>query len=398
MVDLSSRSEIAAFLAMDVLRDAKLRSQRGEDICHMEVGQPGGGAPRLVRERAKEVIDSDLIGYTEALGIAPLRERISRHYMEAYGAAVTPDQIIITTGSSAGFLLSFLATLDVGDRVAIMQPGYPCYREIISVVGLEAEPLSIGPDTFWVPDYSAVERAIIENNVKALLFASPANPTGAMIGNDEMQAIIELTRRHNVWLFSDEIYHGLTYGAPPVTAACTSRANPDKLDKNWAANDHVIVLNSFSKYYSMTGWRIGWMVVPPALTRVMEKLNQHLYISAPTLSQHAAIAAFDAVDELEEIKAHYKRNRECLMTGLSEAGLGQFAPADGAFYIYTDVSHFTDDSLAFSGRLLDEYGIAACPGLDFDPVHGHHMMRFSYAGSCDEVEEAVRRLKARPLT
>lgn len=387
MIDPSNRSDISAFMAMDVLRNAKLRQQQGEAICHMEVGQPGGAAPRLVRERAKAMIDSDVLGYTEALGITALRERISLHYADTYGLNISSEQVVITTGSSAGFMLSFLATLDVGDRVAIMEPGYPCYREIIKVLGLEAVPLPIGFETGWVPDIHDVREAIETKGVKALLFASPANPTGAVVGNDDLSEIIELTARHKVWFFSDEIYHGLTYGTMPRTAA----------GQGSQLNDHVIVLNSFSKYYGMTGWRIGWMVVPPRLTRVIEKLNQHLFISAPTLSQHAAIAAFEAVDELEEIKAQYMRNRVCLLEGLDAAGIKRFAPPDGAFYVYADVSDFTDDSFLFSQRLLETYGIAACPGGDFDPVQGHKMMRFSYAGSAPEVEEAARRLAARPL-
>lgn len=387
MISPSRRSEIAAFLAMDVLRAAQMKSRAGEAICHMEVGQPGGQAPRLVRERAKAAIDAEKLGYTEALGLSELRARISQHYSDAYDVAVAPEQVVVTTGSSAGFVLAFLGLLDAGARVGIMQPGYPCYREILAVLGLEPTPLEVGFERGWVPRLADVERAIVEKGVKALLFASPANPTGAVLPVAEMTAIIELCRRHDVWFLSDEIYHGLDYEAPVRTA----------VGMGGELNDHVIVINSFSKYYAMTGWRIGWMVVPKRLVRVMEKLNQHLFISAPALSQHAAIAAFEAVEELEALKAQYARNREILIEGLAAAGISRIAPPDGAFYVYADVSRYTDDSLDFSGWLLETYGIAACPGVDFDPELGRQMMRFSYAGPEAEVIEAVRRLKARPL-
>lgn len=391
MRNLSARGDIAAFLAMDVMREAKAKSLAGAAICHMEVGQPGTKAPRLVRERAKQMIDGEKLGYTEALGIPLLRQRIARHYKDCYGAVVSAEQVVITTGSSAGFVLAFLATLDVGDAVAIMRPGYPCYREILKVLGLKVVDLPVGFDNGWVPTEAQVSEAIELHDVKAVLFASPANPTGAVVPPARLEAISNLLRAKGVWLLADEIYHGLVYEAASPTAARLGGATgPGDYP------DHVIILNSFSKYYSMTGWRVGWMVVPPALTRRMEKLNQHLFISAPALSQEAAVAAFDAVEELEAIKAQYARNRQILTEGLVAAGIERFAPPDGAFYIYADVSRFTDDSLGFSATLLEEYGIAASPGVDFDDVDGRYMMRFSYAGAEAEVIEAVRRLKARP--
>ncbi len=392
MRDLSARGDIAAFLAMDVMREAKAKSLAGAHICHMEVGQPGTKAPQLVRERAKRAIDGEKLGYTEALGIWPLRERIARHYKEKYDADVGAEQVVITTGSSAGFVLAFLATLDVGDAVAIMRPGYPCYREILKVLGLKVVDLPVGFDNGWVPTEAQVSEAISRHGVKAVLFASPANPTGAVVPPAALEAISNLLRARGVWLLADEIYHGLVYEAASPTAA--------NLNGSGGAErypEHVIILNSFSKYYSMTGWRVGWMVVPPRLVRRMEKLNQHLFISAPALSQEAAVAAFDAVEELEAIKGQYARNRDILTEGLVAAGIDRFAPPDGAFYVYADMSKFTDDSLGFSARLLADYGIAASPGVDFDNVDGRYMMRFSYAGAEGEVIEAVHRLKARPL-
>ncbi len=384
MISLSKRGKIESFLAMDVMREAGDLASRGASICHMEVGQPGTPAPLLVRERAKRALDEELIGYTEALGQRSLRERIAVHYKETYDVTIETSQVIITTGSSAGFILSFLATLDAGDHVAITRPGYPCYREILKALDLIPVEIPVGFHNDWMPLTEEITKAIEEFDVKAILLASPANPTGVVFEQDRLKSLIDLARRKNIWFFSDEIYHGLTYDRTDDTALSF-------LDHD---DQQVIVLNSFSKYYSMTGWRIGWMVVPKDLVRRMEKLNQHLFISAPCLSQIAATVAFDARDELENLKKQYYRNREILTNGLVAAGFGRFASPDGAFYVYTDVSDFTDDSLSFSKLLLREHGIAASSGIDFDKIDGKHMMRFSYAGTEADVIEAVRRLKA----
>lgn len=383
MTVFSKRGDIAAFLAMDVMREALIKTRAGVDICHMEVGQPGTPAPLLVRQRAHKALDEELIGYTEALGLPALRERIARHYQDYYGTAISAEQVVITTGSSAGFLFAFLGTLDVGDRVAIARPGYPCYREIIKALDLEPCYLPLGFENNWSPKLDEISQLIEEKGVKAILLASPSNPTGVVLDDQLVKDIAALCAAKGVWFFMDEIYHGLIYDRDVRTAA--------------GINDATIVLNSFSKYYCMTGWRIGWMIVPHNLVRQIEKLSQHLYISAPTLSQFAALAAFDATDELEVIKATYKRNREILMNGLLSAGIKRLAPADGAFYIYADMSEFTDDSLAFSKGLLESHGIAACPGLDFDEEQGRYMMRFSYAGDEGQVLKAVQRMKAKPF-
>ena len=380
---LSRRGAIGAFLAMDVMREAREKSRAGAAICHMEVGEPGGPAPLAVRALAKQRLDEGLIGYTEALGLPDLRARIARHYRERYEVAVAPEHVVVTTGSSAGFVLAFLATLDAGERVAIMRPGYPCYREILKALDLVPVDLPVGFEGGWHPSLHDIERAIEKEGARALLLASPANPTGVLLADGFITQVAELCVAKNVWLMMDEIYHGLIYEKSTMTTA--------------GLNDRVIVLNSFSKYYSMTGWRIGWMVVPAFLTRPLEILSQNLFISAPTLSQMAAVAAFESYDELEAMKAGYARNREMLRSGLMDLGFSKIAPLDGAFYAYVDVSDFTNDSLAFSHTLLEEYGIAACPGVDFDPVNGHQMMRFSYAGRGDEIAEALKRLKARPL-
>lgn len=384
MISLSKRGKIESFLAMDVMREAGDLEDSGASICHMEVGQPGTPAPFLVRERAKEALDDELIGYTEALGQRSLRERIAQHYKENYDVSIEADQVIVTTGSSAGFILSFLATLDAGDHVAITRPGYPCYREILKALDLIPVEMPVGFHNDWMPSLDDMTQAIEEHDIKAILLASPTNPTGVVFEQDRLKSLVDMAGRRGIWFFSDEIYHGLTYESKADTA----------LSFVEQGDQPVIILNSFSKYYSMTGWRIGWMVVPKDLVRRMEKLNQHLFISAPGLSQIAATAAFDASDELEGLKKQYTRNREILTNGLIAAGFGRFAPPDGAFYVYVDVGDFTSDSLEFSKLLLREHGIAASSGLDFDRVDGGGMMRFSYAGTEADVIEAVKRLQA----
>ncbi len=388
MISLSRRGKIESFLAMDVMREASDLALKGASICHMEVGQPGTPAPLLVRERAKQALDEELIGYTEALGQRALRERIALHYKETYDVSIDMSQVIITTGSSAGFLLSFLATLDAGDHVLITRPGYPCYREILKALDLIPVEVPVGFHNNWVPTSEEISETIQKYDVKAILLASPANPTGGVLDKDKLNSLVSLADEKGIWFFSDEIYHGLTYEQPADTALSSLQSSQSQ-----NSEQQVIILNSFSKYYSMTGWRIGWMVVPKTLVRRMEKLNQHLFISAPALSQIAATVAFDARDELENLKGQYAQNREILTNGLIEAGFERFAPPGGAFYVYVDVSEFTDDSLDFSKQILRDYGIAASSGLDFDRIDGNHMMRFSYAGTESEVIEAVRRLK-----
>ncbi len=371
---------VAPFLAMDVLAAATAKERRGESVVHMEVGQPSAPAPRAAREAAMRALEAGRIGYTEALGIGPLRERIARHYRDAYGVTIAPEQVVVTTGSSAGFVLGFLGLFDAGSRVAITAPGYPAYRNILEALDIEAVALPLERASGYVMTAAMVERAHAERPLSGILAMSPANPSGTMIGAAALAALGETCRRLGLWFVSDEIYHGLTYGEPARTAL--------------AVDEDAVVVNSFSKYFCMTGWRIGWLVVPPRLVRTVERLAQNLYISPPYLSQVAALAAFDATEELEAVKAGYARNRALLLDAFPALGLGDTHPVDGAFYIYADVARFTNDSVAFCRRMLDEAGVAATPGVDFDAGEGGHYVRFSFAGSHDDCAQAVARLKA----
>jgi len=374
---VSRRGDVEPFHAMDVLAQANRLRREGADVVSMAVGQPSDPAPLLVRQAAERGLREGRIGYTDSLGLAGLREAISHHYTEHYRVSVPPHRIAVTTGSSAAFNLAFLAMFDAGDRVAIAAPGYPAYRNIMAALGIEVVEIELGSDAFLHAGHLRAAQA--EKSVKGVLFASPANPTGALIPEPDLRDMMETARELGIAVISDEIYHRLSYAGPDVTAL--------------QFDDDVVVINSFSKYYCMTGWRIGWMVLPEALVRQVERVQQSLYISAPELSQIAAIAAFDATDELELVKARYAQNRQLLMTRLPELGFRLAAPMDGAFYAYCDVSQLTNDSMAFARRMLAEAHVAATPGRDFDPLAGHRTMRFSYAGSPAEMVEATARIE-----
>ncbi len=374
---LARRGEISPFIVMDVMRAAHERAAAGEDVLHLEVGQPGTSAPRAVLDAAKRALDGERLGYTVAVGIPPLRARIAQHYREAYGVQVDPDRIMITPGSSGGFLLSFLAAFDPGDRVALAAPGYPCYRNILSVLGNEPVLLPVGPEERFQPTPESLEA--VAGPLHGLIVASPSNPTGTMLDRPALQRLIDYCAERGIRFISDEIYHGISYGQRAVSALEVS--------------DAPVVINSFSKYFSMTGWRLGWMVLPDDLSRAIERLAQNLFISAPTLSQFAALAAFDCREELDGHVAFYARNRDLLLQELPEAGFDRLAPADGAFYVYAEVSRLTDDSEAFCRRMLAETGVAITPGVDFDPERGHRYVRFSFAGAEADVAEAAARLR-----
>lgn len=374
---LSNRSAVEPFHAMDVLAEANRLRAAGHPVISMAVGQPADPAPAPVLQAAERALKDGRIGYTNALGLSELREVIAGHYADYYGVNISPERVAVTTGSSAAFNLAFLIYFDPGDRVAITRPGYPAYRSILSALGLEVVEIPTDGDGKF--SASALAEAHAQAPLKGILFASPANPTGAVINKADQQAIIETAHSLGIRVISDEIYHRLSYEMEDLTALQIS--------------DNVTVINSFSKYYCMTGWRIGWMVLPKSDVRAVERVGQSLYISAPELSQRAAIEAFTATAELEKVKDRYRQNRALLMERLPTMGLKLAAPMDGAFYAYCDVSRFTNDSMEFARRMITDIHIAATPGKDFDPIDGHRTMRFSYAGSIDEMQEALRRLE-----
>jgi aspartate/methionine/tyrosine aminotransferase len=376
----SRRSAVPSFIVMDVMQAAAAREAAGDKVIHMEVGQPGTPAPRGALAAASRAIERDTLGYTLALGLPALRERIARYYMERYGISVSPDQIAVTTGSSGGFVLAFLALFDAGARVGLPSPGYPCYRHILTSLGQEPVLLNTDEGSRWMPAGPDIDAAVARSAIAGLVVASPANPTGTMLEPARLAEIAAACQRNRIWLVSDEIYHGLTYGMQEQTAL--------------AHSDEAIIVNSFSKYFSMTGWRIGWLVVPPALVRPIERLAQNLYISPPAVAQVAALGAFDSMDELEANRRVYAENRALLLDELPKAGLARMAPADGAFYLYVDVSEFTSDSLAFTKDMLAEIGIAATPGVDFDAEQGLRYVRFCYARTTADMAEAAKRLKS----
>jgi len=374
---VANRGRVPPFIVMDVMRAANEREAAGGDVLHLEVGQPGTPAPDGVLAAAREALDGHLIGYTDAMGLPSLRARIARHYAEWYDCDLDPRRVMVTTGSSAGFLLSFLAAFDAGDRVALAAPGYPAYRNILSALGVEPILLPAEVEQRFQPTPELLER--LPTPPDGLIIASPSNPAGTMVGRAELQALVDYCRSTGIRLVSDEIYHGICFDQPGVTALSLC--------------DEAIVINSFSKYFSMTGWRLGWMVLPEDLLRPAECLGQNLFISAPCLSQIAGEAAFDCGEQLDAYVAAYARNRALLLKELPKAGLGRLAPADGAFYIYADVSALTNDSEEFCRRMLEEIGVAATPGIDFDPDRGRRFVRFSFAGREAVMAEAAQRLQ-----
>ncbi|MDJ0924214.1 MAG: pyridoxal phosphate-dependent aminotransferase [Acidimicrobiia bacterium] len=372
---IANRAEVPPFYVMEVMKAAADRERASGDVLHLEVGQPSTPAPAKVLEAARAALGSDRLGYTDAIGIPELRERIALHYAETYGVAVSPGHVIVTMGASGGFVLAFLAAFDVGDRVAVTRPGYPCYRNTLEAFGVEAVPVPVGPETRFVPTSRLLADA---GPLDGLILASPANPTGTALTTDELADIATYCRSNDIRLIADEIYHGIEYGVQVPTAVSI---DPD-----------AVVLQSFSKYFSMTGWRLGWMVAPDDLVRPLERLAQNLFISPPTLSQLAAIAAFDATDELDGNVARYAENRRVLIDGLGAVGLDHFASPDGAFYFYIDVSHLTDDSQELCRIWLDELGVACTPGIDFDPELGHRYVRLSYSESMADIAAATERI------
>ncbi|WP_339948803.1 aminotransferase class I/II-fold pyridoxal phosphate-dependent enzyme [uncultured Albimonas sp.] len=369
----SRRSAVAPFMVMDIMERVREMEAGGRDVIHMEVGQPSTPAPRAAREAVAHAMSGEPLGYTVALGLPELREAIADLYRRRHGIALDPSRVIVTAGSSGAFTLAFLSLFEAGARVALGDPGYPSYRNILSALGIEPVRIETGPESRWQPRPEDLGEA------DGLLVASPANPSGTMLDREALAALARACSARGAGFISDEIYHGLTYAGPAVSAL--------------EVTDDVFVINSFSKYWSMTGWRIGWMVVPPGMVRTVERLAQNFFICAPHVSQIAALAALQAEDECEANRGVYEVNRSLLMNELPGAGFTEFAPADGAFYLYADVTNMTDDSRAFCERMLCEAGVAATPGHDFDPIRGNSFVRFSFARSEAHIAEGARRLK-----
>lgn len=374
------RAGIPPFHVMDVWLAAAERQRTHGDLVNLSAGQPSVGAPRPVRDAAAAALQANQLGYTVALGTAELRSAIAGSYAQRYALSVDPDDVVVTTGSSGGFLLAFLACFDAGDRVAIASPGYPCYRNILTALGCEVVEIACGPETRF--QLTAQMLAEVKGPLAGVIVASPANPTGTVLEPAELAAIATWCDAAGVRLISDEVYHGLIYpGAPPTSCA-------------WQTSRNAVVANSFSKYFAMTGWRLGWLLVPAALRRAVDCLAGNLAICPPVLAQHAAVQAFtaEALAESDAHLQHYAANRALLIDGLRGIGIDRLAPPDGAFYIYADVAQYTDDSLSFCAELLAGTGVALAPGVDFDPARGNTFIRLSFAGPTADISEALRRM------
>ena len=371
----STRGAVDPFIVMDVMEAARQAEAEGRHIVHMEVGQPGTGAP----EKARALLADDLanpLGYTVGLGLPELRARIAKHYRAWYDLDLDPQRVVITAGASGAFLLAFSALFDNDARVGLGVPCYPSYRQILRAMGLAPVEIATTAEGRFQPTPADVGR----HNLDGLIVASPANPTGTMLSETELSALAASCVDNKAAFISDEIYHGICYDMPAKTAL--------------SVTDDVYVVNSFSKYFSMTGWRVGWMVVPPEHVRTVERLAQNMFICAPHASQRLALHAMDCAEELDANVAVYAENRALMLEGLKAAGFHDLAPPDGAFYVYANVGAFTDDAKAFARQILDEVGVAVTPGADFDPTNGHQWLRFSYAGRTDDMKEGIARLRA----
>jgi aspartate/methionine/tyrosine aminotransferase len=382
MFSVAARANVPPFHVMDLLAAAQARQAGHGDLVNFVAGQPSTGAPRAVREEAKRLLEEDLLGYSVATGIPELRQAVADHHRRTSGIEIGVEDVVITTGSSGGFLLAFLAAFNPGDRVVMARPGYPCYRNVLTALGCEVVEIDCGPETRFQPTLELLEA--VPGPIAGVVIASPANPTGTMIPAAELAAIAAWCEQHGVRLISDEIYHGITYGSGGATTSA------------WQTSRTGVIFGSFSKYFSMTGWRLGWMIVPEDLRRPVDVLTGNFTICPPVLSQYAALAAFSpsSYDELDGHVARYAQNRALLLDGLPRIGIDQLAPADGAFYVYADVGHLTDDSYGWCLKTLESTGVAMAPGIDFDTVRGHQFVRLSFAGAGEEILRGLDRLSA----
>lgn len=379
MFEVADRARVPPFHVMKVVAAIAERARTHGDVISLAAGQPAGSAPEPVLRAAEAALRQDALGYTEPLGILPLRTALAGHYQRRYGLTVSPEDVVITTGSSGGFLLAFLAAFNPGDRVALARPGYPAYRNILAALGCEVVELPCGPESRFQPTVEML--SALSAPIDGLIVASPANPTGTVLDAERFGELSEWCQRHEVRLISDEIYHGVSYGG--------------ELPCAWQDNRDAIVVNSFSKYFAMTGWRLGWMLLPEPLRSAVDALAGNLTLCPPTLPQLAAVAAFtdEGYAAADAAVIRYRANRDLLVTGLSELGVDRIAPPDGAFYLYADISHLTEDTMSWCQELLVDTGVAVVPGIDFDPVNGARFIRMSFAGATADIEEALIRLR-----
>ncbi len=396
---VAQRANVPPFHVMDLLALSAERQRTHGDLVNLLAGQPSTGAPAPVNAEAVRLLGSgDPLGYTPATGIVELRAAIADHHRRRHGIDVSADDVVVTTGSSGGFLLAFLAAFEVGDKVAIARPGYPCYRNVLAALGCDVVEIPTGPDTRFQPTVAQLaeaHRAAGPRGLAGLVVASPANPTGTMLLPEDLAALATWCEEHGVQLISDEIYHGIEYGGLDKLDQRGQLDRRGSLARSaWETSREAVVFGSFSKYFSMTGWRLGWMLVPGRLLRAVDVLTGNFSICPPVLAQRAALAAFEeaSYDELDCHVRRYAHNRGLLLDGLRDLGITGLAPADGAFYAYADVGHLTDDSMAFARDLLARTGVAVASGIDFDTVDGRRHLRFSFAGAAAEIEEALARL------
>ncbi|MFE4459957.1 pyridoxal phosphate-dependent aminotransferase [Nocardia tengchongensis] len=377
----SRRSTIPPFYVMDVWKAAAERARTHGDVLVLAAGQPSTPAPEAVLRATRAAMDSELLGYTETFGILALREAIAGHHRDTYGVQVEADDVVVTTGSSGAFTLLFLAAFDPGDTVVVARPGYPAYRNTLTALGCDVVELDCGPETRFQPTVAMLEA--LPEPPAGLIVASPANPTGTMIAPEELAALARWCDEHGTLLISDEIYHGIVYDDTEPTSSA------------WETSRNSVVIGSVSKYFSMTGWRLGWMLVPEALRPALQRLASNMTVCPPAISQFAAVHAFspEAKAELDGHVERYAANRQLLLSGLTKLGITDLAPADGAFYVYADIAHLTDDSMRWCTEVLDATGVALAPGIDFDTRHGHHTVRFSFAGAAADIEAALDRLE-----
>ncbi len=391
-------AEIQPFYVMEAVRAAAEREAAGLEVLHLEVGQPATQAPKAVKAAAHDAIDNDTLGYTMAKGIVELRQRIASWYLDQYDVTVDPERILVTPGASGSCALAFLSLFGAGDRVGVLEPGYPCYRNDLSVVDIDVVDIPVGPDTHYRPTPDVLDRFL---PLDGLVIASPSNPTGTVLDREQLGEIVEWAGRHDVSLIVDEIYHGITYGNSEGSADGGTEgevvSTPSALEFDGGTTE-ITVFNSFSKYWSMTGWRLGWVVAPVGAEQAFERVMANLLISAPTMSQIAGVAAFDSIEECEANVSQYASNRRIVLDGLERAGITDIAPPDGAFYVWADIGHLLspatdiDDSLGLCARWLDDIGVAVTPGIDFDPARGDRFIRLSYAGDPVAIAEAMSRI------